>query len=579
MKYQQHSGERAAVILSACLAALAACTGKIGDPGASAPVSTTAALCVAGTPATQDPGPAFIRRMTGIEYDNTVRDLLGATTPVSGSFPTEEVVLGFNNNAAALTASPALVEQYMMAAEQLATTAVATNMSNIVPCDPAAAGADACEQQFIAAFGQKAYRRPLGTDDTATLTALFDAGKATDFQTGVRLVIEAVLQSPRFLYRVEMGLSPTATDPTLHVVDNSTSPPTNLTTQVVRLDDWEMASRLSYMLWHSMPDDTLLAAAAAGKLSQPADIASQVQRMLQDPKARAMVADFHDRWLRTGEIDTVEKDATVYPAFTTTIAGLMQQEARQFLDHAVWDGAGTLAEIFGAPYTYLNGPLASYYGVSGVSGDAFTKVALDPTQRAGFLTQGGLLSLLAKANQTSPIYRGKFVREQLLCQQLPPPPPNVMIKAPDLSATLTTRQRFTQHESDPACSGCHHLMDPIGFGFEGFDGAGIPRSTENGQPVDVSGRIDNADIAGPFNGVLDLEQKLAGSGEVQSCVTTQWFRYGYGRAETDADACSLQALQQQFVSGGLKITDLLVALTQSKAFLYRRVTPPSGGTQ
>jgi hypothetical protein len=161
--------------------------------------------------------------------------------------------------------------------------------------------------------------------------------------------------------------------------------------------------------------------------------------------------------------------------------------------------------------------------------------------------------------------------------QLPPPPPNIQIKPPELSTTLTTRQRFAQHDSDPACSGCHHLMDPIGLGFEGFDGAGVVRATENGQTVDTSGRIDDADVAGPFNGVLDLQQKLAGSAQVQACVTTEWFRYAYGRAETAADACALQALGTQFSTGGFKITDLLVALTQSKAFLYRRVTPPSGG--
>jgi hypothetical protein len=330
-----------------------------------------------------------------------------------------------------------------------------------------------------------------------------------------------------------------------------------------------------------MPDDQLLAAAAAGKLSSPADIQAQAQRMLADPKAHARVTDFHDQWLNVGAVASLEKDASVFPAFSATIAGLMQQETELFLDDVVWKENGTLSTLFTAPYTFVNGPLAQYYGISGVSGDAFVKTALDATtQRAGFLTQGAILSKQAKLNQTSPVLRGKFVRERLLCQPLPPPPANISIKAPELSSTLTTRQRFTQHSVAPACATCHHLMDPIGLGFETFDGAGAYRATENGQAVDVSGQVNEADavLQGPFNGVVDLEQRLGKSPTVQQCVTTQWFRYAYGRAETDADNCSMATLQSEFAAGGYKVVDLLAALTQTKAFLYRRVTPATGGT-
>jgi hypothetical protein len=567
-------GAAATSVSSVFFAALAACSGSISEPGGGGGDTQTGALCQ-GAPAL-DPGPSPIRRVTRLEYDNTVRDLLGLTTPVASPFPTEEIRLGFNNNASALSVSPALAEQYLLVAEQLATAAVSGDLAALVPCDPNIAGVDACGRQFIASFGQRAYRRPLDADDTATLQAVFDAGKATDFKTGVRLVIETALMAPRFLYRVEMGVSPGAGSPTVRVPDGSTNPATVTTVPVVPLDAWETASRLSYLLWHSMPDDQLFAAAEAGRLTTPADVAAQVQRMLGDPRARAMVGDFHDQWLRIAEVDGIEKDPAVVPAFSAATAGLMKTETQKFLDDVVWQGDGTLEALLGAPYTFVNSPLAAYYGIPGVSGSAFVKVALDPNQRAGLLTQGGLLSLLAKANQTSPIHRGKFVRERLLCQQLPPPPPNIQIKPPELSATLTTRQRFGQHSADAACSGCHHLMDPIGLGFEGFDGAGVLRTTENGQPVDTSGRIDDADVAGPFAGVLDLQHKLAGSAEVQQCVTTQWFRYAYGRTETDADACALQALGHEFAGDGHRIQDLLVALTESRAFLYRRAMPPSG---
>ncbi len=546
-----------AALLASLIAALGACTGKISGAKDS-PVGNTGSLCASGSP---NPGPSYIRRVNRLEYNNTVHDLLGDTTAPADTFPAEEVSLGFDNNAQALSVSPVLAEQYMDAAEALATTAVSTSWTALVPCAATitdGAAIDACGQQFITTFGRRAYRRPLDADDVAALTAAFNAGKATDLTTGIRLVIEAALQSPRFLYRVEFG-----------------APAGGAT--VVKLDDWEMASRLSYLLWHSMPDDPLFAAAAAGKLNAPADIEAQVQRMIADPKARGVAADFHAQWLRVGEIAGVEKDPMIFPAFTPAIAQLMQQETTQFLDYVTWDGPGDLASILTAPFTFVNGPLAQYYGFSGVSGGAFVKTPLDGTHRAGVLGQGGLLSLLAKANQTSPVHRGKFVREQLLCMQLPPPPADLMIKPPELSTTLTTRQRFTQHSIDPACTGCHHLMDPIGLGFEDFDGAGVFRAMENGQPIDDSGEVEDSDVTGTFHGVGELTAKLASSTQVRACVATKWFRYGYGRGETDADACSLSTIQSQFAAGGFKIRDLIIALTRTDAFRYRQVVPPAGG--
>jgi hypothetical protein len=545
----------------ALLFAVGSCTGTIGDPrqttGGGGGGNSTGALCASN--AAIDPGPSFIRRVTRLEYNNTVRDLLGDTSQIADGFPTEEKRLGFENNAAALNVSPVLAEQYMLAAETLAANAVKNNLAKIVPCNPTTDGVDACGQKVIASFAKRAYRRLLTPDDVAVLTTVFNVGKATDFNSGVRLVVETVLQSPQFLYRVEFGVPPKAGQ------------------KVVKLDSWEMASRLSYLLWNSMPDDALFTAAEAGHLGTPAEIDAQVQRMLLDPKARAVVAHFHQQWLRVGEIDAVEKDATVFSGYSPSVAGLMRQETEKFLDFVTWDGGGDLQAIFSAPFTFVNAALAQYYGMSGVTGTALVKTALDPKQRAGLLTQGGLLSLLAKADQTSPVHRGKFVREQLLCTELPPPPPDIMIKPPELSATLTTRERFTQHAADSSCSGCHRLMDPIGLGFENFDGGGKFRATENGRPVNAQGEVLDSDVAGPFNGALELQSKLASSDQVRACVATKWFRYGYGRAETDADACSLSAINTKFAAGGYKIRDLLVALTQTNAFLYRQVTPAAGG--
>jgi hypothetical protein len=550
----------AAMLWLAVSLVYSACTGAIGGPGPGDSVGNRNPLCQSSTPS---PGPSYIRRVNRLEYNNTVRDLLGDTTHAADAFPAEEKRLGFDNNADALSVSPLLAEQYLKAAETVATDALNKRWSALVPCaattaDPAAV--DACGRDFIAAFGQKAYRRPLDADDTALLTALFDAGKTTDLKTGIRLVVEAALQSPRFLYRVEFGASADAGQ------------------AVVKVDDWEMASRLSYLLWHSMPDDALFAAAQAGELSTNDQIQAQVQRMVTDPRARGVASDFFAQWLRVGEIGDVEKMRAVFPSYTTDIPALMQQETAKFLDYVTWDGGGDLQSIFTAPFTFVNGPLAQYYGISGVSGDTFVMKDLGAdTHRGGVLTQGGLLSLLGKADQTSPVHRGKFVREQLLCMQLPPPPADIMIKPPALSTTLTTRERFTQHSVDAACTGCHRLMDPIGLGFESFDGAGIFRATENGQPVDDSGEVKDSDIPGIFHGVGELSSRLAASAQVQACVATHWFRYGYGRGETTADACSMSRVQTQFSGGGLKLRDLLIALTQTDAFLYRQVTPPAGG--
>jgi hypothetical protein len=531
--------------------ALGSCTGIVGEGGVTGGGS---ALCQ-----TPDPGPAVVRRLTRLEYRNTLRDLLGAAPAIADAFPVEERRLGFDNNGAALGTSPVLIEQYLLAAEKAAADAVANNLAAIVPCDPASAGVDACGQTFIKAFASRAYRGPLEADDLALLTGVFDAGKTTDFKTGVRLVVETVLQSPRFLYRVEFGATPLAGQ------------------AVVKLDSWEMASRLSYLLWRTMPDDALVAAALADRLTDKADIAAEVDRMLQDPKARAMVADFYEQWLGTGDVASVEKDRTAFPTFSPAIAGFMQQETARFLDHVTWEDGGDLDALFNAPVTFVNGPLAQHYGLTGITGNDFVQAPLGGTPRAGFLTQGGILSALGKVNQTSPVHRGKFVREQLLCTDLPPPPADLMVKPPELSTTLTTRQRFTQHATDQSCSPCHQLMDPIGLGFENFDGAGVFRSVENGQGVDASGEVVNSDVAGAFNGVLELQHKLAASNQVRACVATKWFRYGYGRGETATDACSMGKLNEKFAANGYKFRDLLVALTETDAFLYRRTDSATGG--
>jgi hypothetical protein len=254
----------------------------------------------------------------------------------------------------------------------------------------------------------------------------------------------------------------------------------------------------------------------------------------------------------------------------------MRTETAMFLDDVMWSGPADLPTLLSASYTFVNPALAIFYGIKAPSGDGFQRVTLDPKQRLGLLTQGSLLSINAHSNQTSPVTRGKFIRQRFFCQDPPPPPPSVMAVAPDLDPTLTTRQRFAAHTTQPSCAGCHRLMDPIGLAFENYDGVGQYRAVESGQSVNASGVLVQTDVDGSFVGVPALIDKLKESQEVRDCVVTEWFRFAYGRSETAEDACSLRSLEDQFDASGSNIKSLLVSLSQTDAFLYRPAVVPTG---
>jgi hypothetical protein len=320
-----------------------------------------------------------------------------------------------------------------------------------------------------------------------------------------------------------------------------------------------------------MPDDALLSDADAGKLDTKEGIAASARRMLKDPRAKASVANFHAQWLELPKLASIAKDPAMYPDFDASIRDALRKETETFVDSVFWQN-GKFEDLLLAPYTFVDAKVAGFYGMDAPTSSGFVKVPLDPNKRAGILTQGSILAIKAKSNQSSPIHRGKFVREKLLCQMLPPPPADLVIVPPDLDPKLSTRDRFAAHDKNPACSGCHHLMDPIGLGFEHFDAIGKWRDTEGPIPIDASGQIlDSQDVNGAFNGARELSQKLAQSQQVQSCVVTQWFRFAYGRGESEDDACSLQTVNQLFQASGGDMRELLVALTQTDAFRYRTI--------
>lgn len=501
--------------------------------------------------------PSPLSLLTRAQYDATIADLLGDTSEPSKSFPPESQVAGFNNNTEVHIANPLLVEQFMDAAEGIAARAVANGVTALAPCaGTSTAEHSQCGAAFVAAFGKRAFRKPLAADETQAFTTLFDGLNATQgYSVAVELTLEAMLQSPQFLYRVD--------------AESAATPETG----AVPLDGYQLASRLSYFLTGSMPDSALFDAADAHKLQSPAEIESQARRLLETPRARSMVRDFNEQWL---QLDTLSGLARNAPDPSTDVKGIgtdYRESLQQFLDHAFWE-QGDLTSLFTSPVTYVNQRLAAILGMPAPT-SGFAPVNAGEG-RVGLLTQPALMAMLAHSDQSGPVQRGVWVRERLLCLNVPPPPPNLNPVAPDPDPKLTTRERFAVHTSSADCAGCHRLIDGTGFGFENYDQLGRYRAIENGIAVDASGEMlatGEASVDGPFVGVAQLSQRLATSDRVQRCLATNWFRYAMGRVETEADGCSLQDVQKKFAAAGGKFKELLVALTLTDAFRYRPATP------
>jgi uncharacterized protein DUF1592/uncharacterized protein DUF1588/uncharacterized protein DUF1595/uncharacterized protein DUF1585/uncharacterized protein DUF1587 len=561
---------------------LAAChSGIIGDPSklASAPGSpgSTAPMNAPGntgtmpgtTPPTEtpppdpcasgiNPGRAPMRRLSNTEYRYTVTDLLGSANAAviaqaTRGFTSETESLGFRNSADFLEISPVAAQQYMDAAEQLS----AAVGRSLLPCDPTAVDPAACAHDFIAKFGRKAFRRPLAASEIARYEALYTtAASRYDFDTGLQWIIFAMLQSPLFLDRIEI-----------------TAPSTGQTYAPV--GPYEIASRLSYLFWLSMPDDALFDAASKNELSTPAQIEAQARRMLADPKARRVLA-FFDEWLDTDQLPSIQRDPMRFPEMTPELAASLREETRTFADHVIFESDGDLQALFTAPFTYVDALLARHYGLPVPSVAGFSRVDLDPAQRAGIFSQGGPLTVHDRPTRTSIVRRGLKIRTDFLCQNIGAPPPNVNPNLPEATMGVTQRQRLEQHRTNGTCAACHNLMDPIGVVFENFDALGRLRTQdENGLPIDTTSTIEyTADANGPVTGAVQLAQRLAASEQVRKCFTTQLFRFAYGRGETPDDACSQKQIDDRFKDASYRLKEALVSLTQTNAFLYRPIEAP-----
>jgi hypothetical protein len=545
-----------ALILATAALAAPACThdgASSGDTSTTVPASCKAEL----------PGARLLRRLSRAEYDATIHDLFGIDSTWGDKLTPDVVVDGFDNNASALVVSPLLADQPRKSAEQIAAE-VMKDPSKILPCQ-VANGDAACAEKFVDGLGKRAFRRPLTDTERTRYVGLYTSVAADDgFATGVETVISALLQSPSFLYRTEIGDGAAGSS-----------------ADTVRLTPYEIASELSYFLWGTMPDDALFAAAAAGALDTPEGLEKEARRLVADPRADAVIARFVEAWLEIDRLATIPKDAATYPGFDDGVRAAMREETRRFVTHVVREGTGALPELFTAEYTFASADLAKLYALpapAGADASGFGEVDLGGTARAGLLTQGSVLATHARPNSSSPIHRGKLVRERLFCQTMPPPPPGLNVEPPPLDPSLTTRERYAVHATKQPCKSCHTLIDPIGFGFERFDGIGRYREKENGKEIDASGEISSTPgTNGTFDGVRDLGQKLAESDDVKACFARQWVRFAYGVKDEGDMECTAAKAGAEFAQGDLRVDELLVSLVKRAYFVERKRDGNEGG--
>jgi hypothetical protein len=548
---------------------LAACEGAITGPRVEGPVGvdpttglptpvkpTGPAPIVTACEPTPTPGSAPMRRLSHEEYQHAVEDLFGDAAlarQVSAGFITDSVSLGFRNGARFLDVKPVMMQKYQEAAETVAAQVTTTaNLPRLVPCPTS--GGEACARQTIERLLLRAYRRPAPAADVDRYLTVWRTGSTgADFRTGMEWVVATVLQAPKFLYRVEVDAPTTATR---------------------ALEPYELASRLSFLFWQSGPDDALLEAARLGRLATAQDVEREARRMLDDPKAER-VFNFFEQWMDVDELDPLRRDATAFPGLPATLATLLREETRQFVKAAVLDGDGRFETLLTSPVTFVNGDLARHYGLPGITGAAWQRTTFTSGRRGGLFMNSGALVSHDKQTRTSIVNRGMRVRTQLLCQTVPAPPDNVPLNLGAIDATFSQADRLAQHRTNPSCSGCHSLLDPLGEPFENVDAVGRERTSENGRPVRTTGEVlGTRDIDGAVTSGMDLMQKLAASDEARECMVTQLFRFSHGRQEEGADLCSRQRALEKFKTSDWNVRELFVALTQTDDFLFKPgVTP------
>jgi hypothetical protein len=482
-----------------------------------------------------------------------MQDLLGSGVPLA-PVEADTLIGGFATvGASSVSLSPAGVGQYdtIFSNATAYAFADATRASPLLACMPTGPTDSACLTKAVNAFGRRAFRRQLRADETTLFLniATTIAGQAgSSALTGLRYAVTAILESPDFLYRVEVG-APSAADGGR-----------------MKYTSFEMASRLAATLWASVPDDVLLDAAAQDSLSTAAGATAQAQRMLADPRAHRSVAAFVDQLYDAFDLGQAVKDTTMFPAYTPTLQAAMMTELELRVDDMVFTQKGDYLSLLESTSTFANKELATFYGVPFTATDnGFHKIDLPAaTPRVGILGSAGLLAGHGHEQLTSPTHRGKFVREMLLCETIPPPPPGTPPLPQTAPAGSTVRQVMTTHRSAAQCAACHALMDPIGFAMENFDTTGQYRTMDNGQMIDASGQLDNVQ----FNSLAQLGKAVRENAVTGPCAVSKVYENALGRLPVDVDQAALDSLIGQFTKSGNKIDQLLVNLVANDGFRF-----------
>ncbi|HTM45681.1 MAG TPA: DUF1592 domain-containing protein [Polyangiaceae bacterium] len=504
-------------------------------------------------PAVFVPAEGGLRRLTLTQYRNSITDLFGAGALPTTQFEADSALSGFVSIAAArLALSATITEQFESAALEIAHAVLSdvTARAALLGCTPAGATDDTCTSAFLGKIGRRAWRRPLTATELSGLTALVNPIQTSlnDFYGGLEYGIAALLESPHFLYREEI----------------SSSDPAN--PGLGKFDDYELATRLSFFLWNTTPDDALLDAADAHQLTSTDGFNTQVSRLLASPRSTDAVKNFFTEYFRLTDLDHLPQLPTTFPQNTATVGPAMREETARFMANIALTPNTDYRTMFDSRDTFVNSELAQLYGLPAVAGTDFVPVTLpDSGMRAGFLGQASFLALNAHATGTSPTYRGKFIQEMLRCVNIPPPPMNVPPLPDDANAaTETMRQKLEMHRSVDPCRTCHAIMDPMGLAFENFDAMGSFRTMDVGQMIDPSGDLDGQPFAGP----RELETLLRNDAKVGECAARNLYRYALGHVEgaEGNEAPAINQIVAAFSGSQFQFTSLVQAIVTSPAF-------------
>lgn len=523
---------------------------------------------VAGPPPGMYFGTTPLRRLSNVEYLRSMASLFPGVAPSDlPAMPPDTSVGGFENDARSLGPSDVHVARYEAIAFSYTTLATADDaaLGRLLPCTSWASTAeqDACASAFITSFGRRAFRRPLTADETEMLTTRFSAFRSSiDFPAAVQLTAMALVQSPAFLYRIEIP-----------VVDGATTTPTPV---AVPVEPYALATRLSYLLWQSGPDDELLDLAASGALLDGPTLTAQVDRMLADERVTDTIVDFDRQWLdfdRVMSIANRTRDTAQYPSWSTTLQSDEHEEIVRFARWSASSGEGTLAELFTSRHAFVNASMGAVYGVDAPSDGSWAEVDLPGDQRAGVLTRAAFLAGRSHPGSISPPLRGSYVLERVLCQPHLSPPAAADLSPPQPmmgEGPVTNRVLFERRTAAPGCASCHTRINGVGFAFEHYDAIGAFHMLDHGLPIDASGQLTSVDPPGPFADAIELSARLASSQTVEACATESWLRFALGRSLENEDRELRNVAMRTFDESGGAMRQVLRAIALSPELRMQR---------